>query len=358
MRGREARRVDAPDVPSADPPAVVFRWDLDKTYLRTEFESFRRLVLIPFESATDKVNLPAVPQLMGALRRAALARGERPWVFFLSASPPQIGAEIRKKLALDGIEYDGIVFKDQLRNLLRGRFRTMREQVGYKLGELLHARRQGPAAREVLFGDDWESDPIIYSLYADVLAGALGGDRLAALLATLAVDRESIDRIAADAEVLTAAGPSPDVQRIFINLERRTPPGRFRVFGRRLVPAFNYFQTALSLYEVGLLDAVGLGEVARALHERGFRGERLRNSLDDLVRRGHLEAETADRAILVLHRDGRDLQSPGERTLGARAMATMLRLRRRMARSGSAPDAPTAIDWEKVVSEWMATRKP
>ena len=86
--------------------------------------------------------------------------------------------------------------------------------------------------------------------------------------------------------------------------------------------------------------------------------EEVVRSLDDLVRRGHLEAETADRAILVLHRDGRDLQSPGERTLGARAMATMLRLRRRIARSGSAPDAPTAIDWEKVVSEWMATRKP
>ncbi|MFM7140688.1 MAG: hypothetical protein ACKO2K_02065, partial [Alphaproteobacteria bacterium] len=95
--------------PSGEPgegsPTVVFRWDLDKTYLRTEFESLRKLVLIPFEAATEKVHLPGVPQLMGGLRRSALARGDRPFVFFLSASPPQIGAEIRKKLALDGIEY-------------------------------------------------------------------------------------------------------------------------------------------------------------------------------------------------------------------------------------------------------------
>ncbi|MFM8411126.1 MAG: phosphatase domain-containing protein [Alphaproteobacteria bacterium] len=346
--------------PSGEPgegsPTVVFRWDLDKTYLRTKFESLRKLVLIPFEAATEKVHLPGVPQLMGGLRRSALARGDRPFVFFLSASPPQIGAEIRKKLALDGIEYDGIIFKDQLRNLVRGRFRSMREQVGYKLGELLRGRRDGPRAREVLFGDDWESDPVIYSLYADVLAGRLGGDRLAGLLGRLDVDRDSIRRIDGLARTLAGDGPADDVLRIYINLERRTPPGRFRAFGPRLVPAFNYFQTALSLYEVGVLDAVGLGEVARALHERGWGGERLRNSLDDLVRRGHLGAETADRAILVLHRDGQDLQSASERTLGARAVAAMLRLRRRMARSQPEPGPVEPIDWEALVEHWVAHR--
>jgi len=337
-------------------PSIVFRWDLDKTYLRTEFESLRKLVLIPFEAATEKVHLPGVPQLMGGLRRAALARGDRPFVFFLSASPPQIGAEIRKKLALDGIEYDGIVFKDQLRNLVRGRFRSMREQVGYKLGELLRGRRDGPRAREVLFGDDWESDPVIYSLYADVLAGRLGGDRLGSLLDRLGVERDAIRRVDGIARELAGDGPADDVVRIYINLERRTPPGRFKPFGPRLVPAFNYFQTALSLYEVGVLDAVGLGEVARALHERGWSGERLRNSLDDLVRRRHLSPGTADRAILVLHRDGQDLQSASERTLGARAVSAMLRLRRRMARSQPAPPETEPVDWEALVDHWVAHR--
>lgn len=337
-------------------PSIIFRWDLDKTYLRTEFESLRKLVLIPFEAATEKVHLPGVPQLMGGLRRAALARGDRPFVFFLSASPPQIGAEIRKKLALDGIEYDGIVFKDQWRNLVRGRFRSIREQVGYKLGELLRGRRDGPRTREVLFGDDWESDPVIYSLYADVLAGRLGGDRLAGLLDRLGVERDAVHRIDRLAREIAGDGPGEGVLRIYINLERRSPPSRFKAFGPRLVPAFNYFQTALSLYEVGVLDAVGLGEIAGALHERGWSGERLRNSLDDLVRRGHLSAETADRAILVLHRDGQDLQSASERTLGARAVSAMLRLRRRMARSQPEAKEPGPIDWETLVEHWVAHR--
>ena len=35
---------------------------------------------------------------------------------------------------------------------------------------------------ELLFGDDWESDPLIYSLYADVLEGRLAWDRLEGLL--------------------------------------------------------------------------------------------------------------------------------------------------------------------------------
>jgi len=55
---------------------------------------------------------------------------------------------------------------------VRGRFRNLREQVGYKLTELLAGRRDTPVtADEILFGDDWESDPLIYSLYADVVAG-------------------------------------------------------------------------------------------------------------------------------------------------------------------------------------------
>ena len=60
---------------------------------------------------------------------------------------------------------------------MRGRWRSLREHLGYKLGELLESRKTGPAARrEVLFGDDWESDPLIYSMYADILAGRLGWD--------------------------------------------------------------------------------------------------------------------------------------------------------------------------------------
>src|SRR5690606_37984916 len=146
---------------------LVFRWDLDKTYLLSEFDRFLDMMKIPFERPEDKIAAPGVAALIRSLRTAALGRGQMVRIYFLSASPPQIGRAIRRKLELDGIVYDGIVFKNQLERILRGKFRHLREQVGYKLTELLKARTAEPVtAREYLFGDDWESDPLIYSLYA------------------------------------------------------------------------------------------------------------------------------------------------------------------------------------------------
>ncbi len=277
---------------------LVFRWDLDKTYLLSEFESLREMVKIPFERGEDKIAAPGVAALMRGLRTAALVRGRDVRVYFLSASPPQIGRAIRRKLELDGILYDGIVFKDQLQRLFRGKFRHLREQVGYKLTELLKARRtESPAAREYLFGDDWESDPLIYSLYADVVAGRVGPADLAALLQAARVDRPLIDeacQLAADIPKAEAVG------RIFINLERPTPPAALRGYGTRLVPSFNYFQTAACLFADDALGTVGVCDVARALlEESGFTPTRLANSLDDVVRRGHLPA--AARAELRAH---------------------------------------------------------
>jgi uncharacterized protein DUF2183 len=338
----------APIVPSA----VTYRWDLDKTYLRTEFESLRKMVRIPFETASDKIHFPGVPQLLRALRRSASAANRQSYVYFLSASPPQIGAAIREKLELDGIEYDGITFKDQLRNLIRGRWRGLREQVGYKLGELLAARIVGPAAdREILFGDDWESDPLIYSLYADIVAGRLSRDRVIEILQAVGVERGATARVGGLAEAF-GDGQGDVVERIYINLERRTPPGRFRLFGPRLVPAFNYFQTGASLVEGGWLDAESLPEIAAVLiAESGYTGERLRNSLDDLVRRGHLRLTTHGTLLRALRRAGVVVPGPREALLRARLKAAIERWRKRRV----ATSAPEALDYGRIVRDAAAT---
>jgi len=339
-----------------DRGAIVFRWDLDKTYLRTEFESFRKMVRIPFEAATDKVHLPGVPELIRALRRSAGERGVQPYVFFLSASPPQIGNAIREKLRLDGVDYEGIIFKDQLRNLIRGKWRSLREQVGYKLGELLASRLGGPVAgREVLFGDDWESDPLIYSLYADVLAGAISPELIGELLLLLDVERGQIAQITSAATEL-GRSPTNVVERIYINLERRTPPKSFHVFGPRLVPAFNYFQTGASLYEAGLLDEAALPEIASALVEQaGYTAGRLRNSLDDLVRRGHLRTATRASIARILGRSGLVPRGRREVTLRARIAAFLERQRRRWLRVQPAELGP-AIDYRSIILGWGGRR--
>jgi hypothetical protein len=233
-----------------------------------------------------------VTALIRALRETALAGDRESRTYFLSASPPQIGRAIRKKLELDGVEYDGIVFKDQLHRLIRGKFRHLREQVGFKVTELLKAARANPpGAREYLFGDDWESDPLIYSLYADVVAGRVSPADLKDILATIRVDPPLVREACALAEQIE---PAELVARIFIILERRTPLEHFRSFGSRLVPTFNYFQTATCLFDDGVLDCNGVMLVARSLIDAShYTPERLANSLADIERRGHAREATA-----------------------------------------------------------------
>lgn len=285
------------------PSGVVYRWDLDKTYLKSEFETFRELVRIPFEKAEDKVAAPGVAALMRALRDTATRREQPIRVYFISASPPQIGRAIRKKLALDGVEYDGIVFKDQLHRLMRGKFRHLREQVGYKLTELLKAgRNDPPGTREYLFGDDWESDALIYSLYADVMAGRVTPPELRTILEHIRVDGPLVAEAVRLAETV---GRSDAVTRIFINLEKRTPPASFHSYGPRLVPTFNYFQTAACLYQESALDEGGIAAVIRSLFEdSAYSAERLVNSLADVQRRGHLRRDTSLLLKELLRREG------------------------------------------------------
>lgn len=268
------------------PRPLVCRWDLDKTYLRTEFGTLRDLVRIPFERAEDKVNVPGVTGVIRGLKAFGAEQRRPVHIHFISASPPQIGATIREKLRLDEVEYDDITFKDQLQNIVRGKFRNLREQVGYKLTALLDSRtRMDPESREILFGDDWESDPLIYSIYADVLCGHLSAPALRSLLQSIAVDPELIER----ALSLYPRHPDGVVTRIYINLERRTPLAFFTAFGTRLVPAFNYLQSAACLYQDGHLGLAAVVAVAQSLIDSwGYTPERLANSLADIERRGHL----------------------------------------------------------------------
>jgi hypothetical protein len=262
---------------------------------------------------------------------------------------------IEQKLALDGVSYDGIVFKDQLANIRQGKLRNLREHVGFKLIELLRGRLAAPAAaRELLFGDDWESDSLIYSLYADVLAGRVGSERLAAVLGRIRVDPALI----AEARRLAARAAGRDaVERIFINLERRTPLATFRLFGARVVPTFNYFQTAAVLAADGHLDSDGLARVGCVLLDHsGYTPRRLENSLDDLVRRGHLAAPAADALARGLRAAG--VLPPAGATVARwrRALAALRTLGRRRRRPPAAARAAerTRLDYDAILDRLRA----
>jgi hypothetical protein len=346
MALRRRRRTPAPVAP---PPPLLSRWDLDKTYLRSEFDTIRQLIRTARERGVDKVEVPGVADVIKALRAAADRRGRRLLTYFISASPPQIGRAIRDKLALDGVPYDGITFKNQLANLRPGKLRHLREHVGFKLAELLRGRLAAPPdARELLFGDDWESDPLTYSLYADVLAGRLPPERVTPLLGRIGVHPDLVRDVEDLARRVAGAGA---VERIFINLERRTPPGFFRLFGTRLVPTFNYFQTALVLAADGFLDAEDAATVGRALVERsGYTPRRLENSLGDLVRRGLVSPAAAERLARRLRAEA--LLPVVSRGPGGWLQQVIARIRGRGRPPAPGPGMPpaAALDYETILS--------
>jgi len=206
---------------------TVCRWDLDKTYLETSFESLRDLIKVPFEKGSDKKAVPGVVELIRGMRRCSIAAGYRQQLFFISASPPQISRAIREKLRLDGVEYEGISFKHQVRHLVRGRLDLLREQVGFKLERLL----AGP--------DDCERLLRRCRVHADYRRSVM--------------------------EHLRRLGPErPSVAGVFI-LERRQRPGMsLDAFGPRMKSSGNYLECSLWLHAMGLLDSQGVAEVALA----------------------------------------------------------------------------------------------
>jgi len=298
MAAKEKRKPIPPGGPSIaaaqpepappPPPRHVYRWDLDKTYLRTEFDSLKDLLRSAFENAEEKQSVPGAAALLRELRAAGGAR-----ICFISGSPRQMRRVLTKKLKLDGVEFDEFILKPNLRNMLTGRFRAMREQVGYKLPALL-AGRAGlpPETRETCFGDDAESDCFIYSLYADVIAGRVPRPLLEEILYRANVYEDDAQRAVSLADSLPAAGDA--VGRIFIHLDRRSPVARFERYGARVVPIYNYFQAALVLAEDGQLGAPQVVRVALEMIDRfGYAVDALRNSLQDLLRRGRLRRASA-----------------------------------------------------------------
>jgi hypothetical protein len=278
-------------------PRHIARWDLDKTYLRTEFDTFRDLVKTAFERADEKRTNPGAATLLREMVRANVS------VHILSGSPEQMRRRLEDKLRLDGITWDSFTLKPNLKNMLRLRFRAVKDQLGYKLPALLQARvtldgpamgghdgvpegHTGPVQRETLFGDDAEADAYVYSLYADVIAGRVTEE---VLLAVLQRGRVYPDVVADAMESARAVEPADAVERILIHLERQTPPDDFHAYGPRVVPFYNYLQAAFVLHEDGRLGADAVLRVAVELvTEHRFDGDALARSYLDLARRGHV----------------------------------------------------------------------
>ncbi len=238
----------------------VYRWDLDKTYLLTEFDRLRDLWRVATEPATAKQSVPGASPLLRGLGRPDRKPPAR--IYMLSGSPVQMRPVLEEKLRLDGVRVDTLVLKDSLGNLRRGRLRAIRGQVGYKLPSLLRARvGLGRAVRETCFGDDAEVDALVYSVYADAVAGRIEPDELARILDAAGAYPDVIT----DAlDALRRVAQADVVDRIFI---RRARGGRERAFaplGTRVFLVGNWLEAAIVLYGAGELDAPSVEAVRHA----------------------------------------------------------------------------------------------
>ncbi len=325
----------------------IARWDLDKTYLRTEFDSLRDLVRTAFERPDQKRTNPGASTLLREMVRAGIR------VHILSGSPEQMRRRLEDKLRLDGVTWDSFTLKPNLQNLLRFRFRAVRDQLGYKLPALLRSRgavtESGEAwsgCRETLFGDDAEADAYVYSLYADILAGRVEEDLLVRVLQR---GRLYPDVVAEAMDAARTVVHADVVERILIHLERQTPPDDFNSYGPRIVPFYNYLQAAFVLQEDHRLGADAVLRVAVELvTEHRFDGDALARSYLDLVRRGHLRGTRADALKGALDAWLAEGPVPAADELGV--MVTKLPAGARGARTRWRPGEQPLPDYLKLVS--------
>jgi hypothetical protein len=200
---------------------------------------------------------------------------------------------LEEKLRLDGVRWDHLTLKDNLANLKRGRIRAIRGQFGYKLPELLRTRvGLGRAVAETCFGDDAEIDAVVYSVYADAVAGRLDATQVSRIMeASGAYPDQVQEALDALARVATA----PAVDRIFIRLERRVPSIRFEPLGPRVVPIHSWWQAALVLLHEGHLRPQDVVAVLDAVRTEANRDPfALAGLTQDIVRRGCVPPDVLD----------------------------------------------------------------
>ena len=271
----------------------VFIWDLDKTYLDTTIDSLSGLMTTILEKALNKKNVPGTNTLLQNLSESRKQlKGYMYFpIYFITASPPQMEERISEKFALDNIRPFGCFYKDNLANLRPGRFWRLTKQVVYKLQALLQLRLHcADNVRQICWGDDSETDAIIYNLYSDICSRRLGPNDIRATLEGLNVTGEQVDTIL---DIQAQIPENDPVEKIYINLATDTDPDYYLKFGRRTLATYNTFQVSLDLYQDRRIGLEGLYAVIQdMIYNYGYTPEELMKSFDEFIRRGVI-GETA-----------------------------------------------------------------
>lgn len=278
----------------------IFLWDVDKTYLDTKFETLKGLWKTATEKANNKVNIPGTGELTRCLNEHFKDDFA---IFFVTASPPQIEHKIYQKLKFDGVEPYGIFCKDNFQNLSPRKLWRITKHVGYKLQALLQLRLLlADDVRIVMFGDDGESDAVIYSLLSDICSRRIDSGSIRQILNFYKVMDSQVDIILD----LQSRIPNNDpVDKVYINLADDTDADYYLKYGFRTLPTYSSFQTAVDLFQDKKLDLEHVTRVAsRLVSKYEYTPEEIEASFDDLIRRSRLSTETFDLLVEPLKKVG------------------------------------------------------
>jgi hypothetical protein len=235
--------------------------DIDQTYLATELGSKKGMLSTIFETPSEKFYLPGMPELYRAIRKDT---NDTP-LCFISASPHFFRRTILSTIKAHGIEAESVhlkylegtikgvfdkvmftltnpgqLFKEGLspalertRKFLLSSYQSLFDQLSYKLTILLQDRIYQPTrAKEILLGDNTESDYLIFSLYQLIIMGELHGKKLEEYLYKLnflgrdAITRDNARRIVElGSECLALHGKRNSVVAVLINQTIIGPKG-------------------------------------------------------------------------------------------------------------------------------------
>lgn len=261
----------------------LFRWDIDKTYLDTEFETFSGLVRTATESAGQKRAIAGAIPLVRTLNQV-----ENSSLVFISGSPRQMEKVLRKKFDLDGILVDEIVLKDSLGAIKKGHFRDVKQQVGYKLPALVESKLRFPEAKEeYLFGDNVEEDALIYLCYSLILSQSITAKQLKKIMKRFGAYDRSFERLQ---HYLQRLHYGSCVRRIFIRLVDHRIGKKLAGLSPFVTPIHDWFQAAIVLWEDRVLQneqLVGLWNDPR------LNSDQKANLVQDLQRRSLIRRDSA-----------------------------------------------------------------
>ncbi|MCX7632001.1 MAG: hypothetical protein N2Z22_01565 [Turneriella sp.] len=285
----------------------ICTFDLDKTYLDTQFESLRKLVRIPFEKPQEKKNIPGVAAVVRELRHGKSREKQAVPIYFISGSPEGMAQVIAEKLRLDGVSFDGILFKNWRAAVKKLQFKKIIDKIGFKLAALVYARSVfPPRAQELLFGDDSEYDAAVYSLYSDIVSGALDDFEVLTILKKWQVAADERALIAENLKRLHDSGFKPRenaVRQIFIHLAQKTPPHYHTQLSEKVIPTMNYFQTAVLLYRLDAITRAGLFRVISDLiRNYKFGVAEFSAATEDLLRRNLIDKGEARKLLRIVYK--------------------------------------------------------